>query len=130
MAREGTVEYSTWKDMRKRCTNPNTRCYKNYGARGVNVCKRWEDFNNFLEDMGKRPSSKHSIDRIDNNKGYTPSNCRWATIKQQNENRGTKHRCFKGHKWTKENTIPVKNKTGLTKRCKICYLARIKGVKS
>lgn len=80
--------YNSWSDMIKRCTNPNVHNYNNYGGRGIKVCKRWQhSFANFFEDMGEPPTKKHSLDRIDNNKGYCKSNCRWATPKQQQTNK-------------------------------------------
>ncbi len=80
-------EYKAWHEMRQRCYNPNAKSYHNYGGRGISVCPRWrESFPSFLADMGLRPSSKHSIDRIDNNGSYEPNNCRWATLSQQHQN--------------------------------------------
>lgn len=81
-----TAEYRTWASMLSRCNNPNHVNYPYYGARGISVCDRWKVYENFLADMGRRPSSKHSIDRRDNDGDYTPDNCRWATGKEQNRN--------------------------------------------
>lgn len=84
----GTPEFHAWAAMKSRCLNKNSKNYKHYGARGIAVCQRWLDsFNNFLSDMGPRPSDKKSVDRIDNNKGYSPDNCRWADCLQQSRNR-------------------------------------------
>lgn len=79
-------EYFVWASMRGRCSNENDRGFKNYGGRGIKVCRRWSRFYNFIKDMGRRPSDKHSIDRINNDKGYSPKNCRWATSKEQRAN--------------------------------------------
>ena len=82
-------EYNVWCLIKKRCHNPKSDDYPEYGGRGIIVCKRWRDsFENFLADMGHRPSALHSIDRFPNNDGnYEPDNCRWATPKQQANNR-------------------------------------------
>lgn len=85
---ECTLGYNSWVSMKQRCTNPNDKRYAAYGGRGIKVCDRWFDsFENFLADMGKRPSLKHSIDRIDNDGNYEPGNCRWATNSRQIFNR-------------------------------------------
>lgn len=72
--------------MKNRCTNPNAKDWSYYGGRGIKLCRRWYDFRDFLADMGRRPNRLMTIDRINNDKGYSPSNCRWATKKQQRAN--------------------------------------------
>ena len=78
-------EYRTWKAMRQRCMNPRAKNYRHYGGRGITVCERWNTFTNFLADMGPKPKGR-SIDRINNDGNYEPSNCRWATPKEQAKN--------------------------------------------
>jgi DNA-directed RNA polymerase subunit RPC12/RpoP len=79
--------YHAWLSMKRRCTYEKDYSYKNYGARGITICDRWLDFENFRADMGERPGEFFSVGRIDNNKGYCPENCRWETKHQQAMNR-------------------------------------------
>lgn len=83
----GTPEHRIWKGMHQRCGNPNTIGWKDYGGRGISVCQQWESFPQFLADMGPRPSSSHSLDRIDVNGNYEPGNVRWASTAAQGTNR-------------------------------------------
>jgi hypothetical protein len=82
-------EHYTWRTMRDRCNNPNHKSYKAYGGRGITICERWLVYENFLADMGPRPSKQHSLDRIDNNKGYSPENCRWTDWATQQKNKSS-----------------------------------------
>lgn len=87
-----TQEYMAWNSMKQRCYNVRTKCFKNYGARGIIVCDEWRcDFTAFLRDMGPRPSPRHSLERVNNDGNYEPSNCTWATWQTQIRNmRATK----------------------------------------
>ncbi len=78
--------WAIWHSMRQRCTNPNRDDYKYYGGRGISVCKRWDSLVAFIEDMGLRPTRKHTLDRINNQGNYNPQNCRWATRNEQQAN--------------------------------------------
>lgn len=107
-----TPEFHTWRGMLYRCTNPNSKHWHLYGGRGITVCDRWrESFENFYADMGPRPEGT-SLDRKDNDKGYSPDNCRWATPQeQQNNRRGNIHITIDGatktlKQWAKHYGVP------------------------
>lgn len=105
-------EYYVWYSMRQRCSNPNNIGYKTYGAKGIKVCKRWDNsFKKFYKDMGNRPTPKHTLDRINSKKNYTPKNCRWATMKVQQNNR-TNNRLITA-KGQSLNLIQWAEKTGI-----------------
>jgi hypothetical protein len=97
-----TPEYKVWKEIKRRCHNPNASDFKYYGGRGICVYNRWlTSFVNFINDMGPRPSDKHSLERRDNNKNYCKSNCYWATRKEQGNNtRRNKMITYNGHTLT------------------------------
>lgn len=84
--RSKTPLYKAWFAMKRRCQNPKVECYKDYGARGISVCAEWDEFSGFLKSMGERPPNS-TLERKDNDKGYSPDNCIWATMKQQGRNR-------------------------------------------
>ena len=91
VAAKTTPEYRSWGAMRDRCRRPGHKAYKHYGGRGIQVCERWSLFENFLADMGPRPPG-HTLDRVNNDGDYEPSNCRWATLSEQNKNQRRRHR--------------------------------------
>ena len=110
-----TPEYRAWNDLKQRCLNPKNKSYHNYGGRGITVCDRWQGengYNNFIQDMGPRPEGT-SIDRINNDLGYFPANCRWATQEEQALNKRTNHRLtYNGEsltikEWSDKLGIPI-----------------------
>lgn len=82
-----TPEYNTWRGMKSRCNNKHADNFSRYGGRGISVCARWHTFANFLADVGKKPSSDCTLDRINNGGNYEPGNCRWATKSEQQQNK-------------------------------------------
>lgn len=104
--------YGVWQGMRRRCLTPTFKQWADYGGRGIKICPEWDSFERFVSDMGPRPSDHHSLDRIDNDGDYTPSNCRWATKLEQQRNQRTTRR------------VQIEGKTYL-----VCALASLSGLK-
>lgn len=107
---ERSSTHMVWGSMIQRCNNHADKSYERYGGRGIEVCTRWLKFENFLKDMGEKPKEK-TLDRIDNSQGYSPFNCRWATIEQQaNNKRNNRMLTYKGEtlnltQWSKKTGI-------------------------
>lgn len=85
-SRPQTTEYRIWAHMKSRCNNPNVERYPHYGGRGIKVCDRWNNYSNFLSDMGRKPAG-HSIERVNVDGNYEPSNCRWIPLSRQAHNK-------------------------------------------
>lgn len=106
-----TPEWAVWCDMRKRCTKWKHPYFARYGGRGITVCERWGTFENFFTDLGPRPSTKHTLDRIDNDGNYEPGNVRWSTRREQARNRSSSRMVTAFGKtqplavWAKERTL-------------------------
>lgn len=117
-----TPLHRVWCLLRQRCENPRNQDYPRYGARGIRVCKRWQDYANFKADMGPHPGPGWSIDRRNNDRGYSKSNCRWATATQQANNRKSNHiLTFRGKsrtisEWARETGLPVQTLSARARR--------------
>ena len=110
-----TLTFKTWMCMRERCRKKVGKIAKTYYHRGITVCKEWnESFESFLKDMGERPSPEHTIDRVDNYKGYCKDNCRWATAKEQSRNR--RDTIYLEYKGVKRPFVELLELSGLKKR--------------
>ncbi len=112
--RTNTPEYRIWCDIKKRCTNPRSKSWPDYGGRGITMCWRWlHSFEAFLADMGLRPSPQHTIERLDNDLGYSPLNCVWVIRAEQMRNMSTNYRItFEGRTqclaaWAEELKVPA-----------------------
>ena len=113
---KGTLTYKRWRSMRARCMNKKSPAYEKYRLNGITVCARWADsFPNFLADMGECPNESMTLDRINNNLGYTPENCRWATRSEQGNNKSNNRQItFNGKTqgvlaWSQETGIKQTN---------------------
>lgn len=124
--RSGTPTWQSWNSMRRRCGDPKRWNFKYYGGRGIKVCERWQKFENFLADMGERPAGS-TLDRIDNERDYEPSNCRWLPRSQQSANRRPfrkwqreKTHCRDGHAYSGDN---LRLTTEGHRKCRACHAA-------
>lgn len=116
-----SAEYSVWMNMNQRCNNEKTSGYKNYGGRGIKVCKEWENsFLCFFNDMGRKPEGK-DIDRIDNEKGYSKDNCRWVNRDENNQNR-------RSTKLTKDDVLKIRSSSLSKRELASIYKVRVKNI--
>lgn len=118
-----TSEYNCWVNIRARCGNPKNKRFKDYGGRGIKVCERWRaSFENFIADMGRKPSAKHSIEREDVNGDYEPGNCKWVLVDEQVRNKRSNHRIiYRGKEMILADAIRL---AGMTKKAVSNRLSR------
>ena len=114
-----TTEYTSWCQMKQRCYNPNATGYSDYGGRGIQVCERWlNSYDNFLEDLGRKPYPSYSLDRIDGDGDYEPGNCRWASKRVQAQNR---------REYKTTGSITMRKTTSLSYPEETRFVAHLKG---
>lgn len=121
-----TKTYASWSAMHHRVNNPRHSDFAHYGARGITICKRWSSFENFYKDMVERPEGR-TLDRIDVDGNYEPSNCRWATASEQRRNmrlQPPRTHCKRGHPWVESNIRPVVVRGIQTHICLACKRQR------
>lgn len=121
-------EYGVWAGMLSRCRNPRNKSFADYGGRGIGVCDRWLDFSLFYKDMGPRPTSGHSIERLDVNGGYTKKNCCWATRTEQAANKRARRlntHCARGHEFTASNIYIRSNGKRSCRTCRALAMKRL-----
>lgn len=119
-----TPEWNCWHGMIERCSYPKSRIFKYYGGRGITVCERWKSFEAFLQDMGRKPSTSHSIERADNDGNYEPANCRWALKTEQANNSRRCH--FLVHQGEKHSISQWAVKVGLPPSTIVARLNKLK----
>lgn len=121
-------EYGVWAGMLRRCIDKNNTSYPDYGGRGISVCESWSTFENFIADMGRRPTPKHTIERVNNDGNYEPTNCKWVTRADQAKNKRKRKpptHCKRGHQFSTMNTYIRPNGKRTCKTCRRADLKRL-----
>lgn len=120
--RSTTREYMIWASMKRRCTKPNAPDFARYGGRGITVCESWLKFDGFFADMGVKPTERHTLERIDNDLGYEPGNCRWATTTEQANNKRTNRLVeYRGERMTIANAARAGG-AGIRRETAVCRI--------